>query len=139
MKKITNLIVIGLIAFSTILFAQTPASMRFHPTSGKANVQMKISNLQSAIHPLPTPNSIWQPRKRIESSWDTISGSWMFSDSVITSYNVNGQVTLELWYSSSGLSNQTIYTYNANWKLTQQLYQNWNTSLSSWDNTSQQL
>ncbi|MBI4929865.1 MAG: T9SS type A sorting domain-containing protein [Bacteroidetes bacterium] len=186
MKKFF-LLPLAVFLFSQLVFAQqkkhSPFFEKIQSKSEKVrqgeSVQVRTLSLShsltSSLSPfragatsLPTPNSIWQPGKRIESRWDTISSSWMFNDSVLSSYNINGDVTLEETYSSSGLFWQTIYTYNANAKLTQLLgqywngsawdnmsrtnysydannnliqetIQNWNTSLSSWDNFYQQL
>lgn len=85
---------------------------------------------------LPSVNSFWKPGKMIESRWDTVISAWVFNDSVIYSYNTNGDVTLELYYNSYGPLFQTIYTYNVNAKLTQRLVQTW--TGVSWDNNSRE-
>ncbi len=134
MKNFTQIITIGLVTFSTVLFAQ---SKTHHPLANYKS-ESKSKFIQHKAGKLSDNNllaAFYKHGKEVSYNWNTTASVWNYNDSTRHTYNFNwpiaGELTQSITYYSGGM-NKTIYTYNASGLLIAYLSQSWNGI--SWNN-----
>lgn len=75
------------------------------------------------------------PGQSLNYYWGSFSSNWIFNDTSKYYYNVNGLIS-KLISTTFGSANQTLYTYDAKERETQQLSQNWDSFTNQWVNSS---
>lgn len=128
MKK--SLFLAGILSLTALqAIAQNQSGLSF------ADLMAKIPQQSQG----PSRVNVSRPLKGANYNWDSNGANWMAIDSTFNTYNSQGLITQESNGSNaSTLTNRQTTTYDANYRITESLTQNYDAGLSVWVNQSKE-